>query len=239
MRFTRRTIAIRLLMLPYALTLGLGCSFDTYPVLTPLPPATSNAGGPSNAGLAPNGPAAADSAPTPSPNGLLPTSDAGNAREASVALDASDRAEASTPKDATTPATIASCTAGDYAGDFACVADPTGLAPARLSTRVTFKLVPSATSQELTIANSTLSFELAGFVFTGELAGRLNCATGAFEAALANGTFASTLLLPVTMPFSGAVDGQLDPAKPLLVGTWSFSALQQTCTGAWSAALHP
>jgi hypothetical protein len=92
----------------------------------------------------------------------------------------------------------------------------------------------------LALASSSLSFAYNGFMFAGDLAGQLDCATNVFHADIVNGVFAATLI-PIPAGFSGAVDGRLDQVTKSLSGAWSFTdaGASGACIGTWSAALQP
>jgi hypothetical protein len=236
------------LLLPCALSLVTGCSLDTYPSLGRHAPGTdqllANDGASTTDNTADSmnaSDAAAPDAATMSPGDNSP--DAGF-RDAAMAIDAavvSNDARAPGGSDAAAPdaMTTPPCPAGNYAGDFMCVVDPTGVTPLTVMTQVTFTLQQASPGNPLTLANSNLSFGISGFIFAGDLTGQLDCATGTFHADVVNGLFAS-VLVPIAAPFSGVIDGQLDRTASSLAGSWSFtSPTGATCIGPWSAALQP
>jgi hypothetical protein len=203
-------------------------------------------------------PLAVDATPpaNASPDATVPDHDAALAVDASDPSTTADIADASSaadatpvpadattdPPDATTTPTDASpsgsCRAGTYAGDFMCMIDPTGVTPQTVMMRGTFTLQQSS-APALTVTASKLSFELNSFTFAGELSGALDCMASRFHADIVKGTFMSPLL-PVAMPFTGLIDGQLDAAARTLAGSWSFTATSGAiCSGPWSASLQP
>jgi hypothetical protein len=239
------TTGVRWLVLACALSLVLSCSFDSYPSLGQHAPSNipTNDGASSTDHTADSMNASGAGAPAAGTTSLSGPLDASALRDAAMAIDAAvvtDDADVSGRSDATAPdAMTPPCRAGNYAGDFMCVVDPTGVTPITVMTQVTFTLQAASPGNALTLANSNLSFGISGFIFAGDLTGQLDCATGTFHADVVNGLFAS-VLVPIAAPFSGVVDGQFDRAASSLVGSWSFTSPSgATCIGPWSAALQP
>jgi len=245
-----------------ALYFLLGCSFDTHPLWIAADtgpngdrarvdgPQPTSAGDPASVATPaagntdskqPDARIASDALPSAesgaaTPSNAFPASDAGVGPNAvglgdgaspSAPIDASPTAPAASP-------TTGSCAAGRYLGDFICSWDPTGLTPLNVMTQVSFELQPRRQRLTLSVENARLSFDIAGFVFEGDLAGDLDCASGTLHADIVNGMFTS-VLLPVSTPFEGTVDGELDRNTRGLVGSWSFSATGSTCVGTWRA----
>ena len=160
-------------------------------------------------------------------------------RDAAAAPDDSDASDRPDTGVLGNPTGNRSCLGGTYVGDFACVTDPTGVTPVTAMSHASFTLQQESPGGVFTVTNSDFAFELASFVFAGNLSGTLDCATGIFHAEFINAYF-SSVLLPVVTPFTGSIDGQLDNTARNLAGSWSLMPDSGAlCRGFWSAVLQP
>jgi hypothetical protein len=236
-----------------ALSLALGCSFDAHPSLglrgyahTPDgDSAFRQDASPIGNSLDSNGGNGPD---MPAQDATTPASQAPDAQTSvSMRLDAGGRSDAgddsdSGPADAAPKPSMPtrSCQAGNYAGDFVCTVDPTGVTPLVAMAHVTFTLQQPSANAPLMIATSNFSFDLSGFLLAANLSGTLDCTTGIFHADIVDGILASLVLPLVAAPFTGAVDGALDASARTVTGSWSFTAPSGSpCVGPWSASLQP
>lgn len=132
------------------------------------------------------------------------------------------------------------CLPGRYLGTFRCLFnDPTNpLIPKDLEVTgpVAFNLTESTRGEFLEIADGTIDGAALVFVqFAGPLEGELDCGSKKFAAQVVNGSsFAG--------PFTGDMQGALDPNTQTLAGQWTLKATSLpdgACVGTWTVVRQP
>jgi hypothetical protein len=223
-----------------AVSLVLGCSFEDRPSLGRYDPPAAAATKPPAAddtNVAPVG-AAAGSGGMLAPPPITTSADSGHA-----SIPAPDAAALEPSPSGVAPSVDAGAIdepvcAGLYSGSFTCTVDPPVTDPPGPTIPMTLT-VQRSPGVRTANASANLSFSYAGFAFTGDVTGHLDCATNALHADIINGVFAAEVA-PIPIPFSGAIDGELDQTTKRLAGSWSFAgAPGGSCTGTWSAKLQP
>jgi hypothetical protein len=133
-----------------------------------------------------------------------------------------------------------SCATGLYTGQFTCRVN-SFLGPSTLE--IPFRLEQSAPDSSEATGDEPIVVVTTGGVLLADFAARLDCTTGSFHAEL-NPGFALLSLVPVVVPFVGAIDGQVDEAAGVLAGNWKIALPEGTpfagagsCAGTWSAPL--
>lgn len=181
--------------------------------------------------------------PVPPPRApFMPQHDAGAPSAGAPSTDTDADAATASPR----------CVPGAYAAELWCAVDPATLPPGSdprasepMQAALSFTVEPSVTPQWLEIRGAALMFEFMGSSFFGRLAGGLDCASSEFRADIVEGSYASLFAsTPMPARFEGEIEGRLDPAAPMLAGSWWHGPAgappgAPSCVGSWTARPQP